>query len=92
MDSEHDDHTLCIVCAHVFNEERPILYLARDEGLPVQYLCGGEGHDSAEDMRFVGFGHLSARDGGLLRPRDVLEGDEYERAATGTPWRRLQAS
>ena len=40
------ENTACIICDHVFNRERPILYVNHDsEDGGWQFMCGLDNHD-----------------------------------------------
>lgn len=39
-----DPNKACIVCDHILNKERPILYVAHDNDGDWQFLCGDDDH------------------------------------------------
>lgn len=55
------------------------MYIAKDNGLPVAYMCGQEDHHGPQDGRLVGFGHLSQADRSIPSPDGVPDGAEFER-------------
>lgn len=97
MTSEHClndgfDNTMCILCIHVFDRQRSVLYAARDSYIadgdlePVVYTCGEEDHHTSKDGRIVGFGHLLKHDPTILAPRSIAPGQIFSRRSVDTPW------
>jgi hypothetical protein len=75
-----------LVCSHVFEDSRPVLLVAREDGEWL-FLCG---QLHAEDERFhvVGVNHLTDRDPTLTRLSSLGEEEEAERVAPGADWIR----
>jgi hypothetical protein len=74
------------VCSHVFNNTRPVLLVARENG-DWMYLCG-EAHDSNEKCEVVGRNHLLMRDPTLAETSDLPDEMEAERSGVGLAWER----
>lgn len=79
------------VCPHVFNEERPVLYVCRDDS-GWQFLCGDDDFEGGGGPHIVGVGHLIERDPSINLVSDLPEDWEAERFAVGTPWMRQSMS
>jgi hypothetical protein len=73
-----------IVCPHVFENTRPILYVCRAEG-DWQFLCGGFDHD--DQCHLVGVGHLIERDPTLHELADLEPDWQAEREEAGATWK-----
>lgn len=80
MEREH----AAFVCRHVFDESRPILLVAHEEG-DWQFLCG-QPHESGDLPLVVGLNHLTDRDASLIEVLKIQEGWEAERREVGQPW------
>jgi hypothetical protein len=78
--------TAAFVCSHVFNDSRPVLLVARENG-DWMYLCGRP-HDANEKYEVVGREHLLERDCTLMETLDLDDQMEAERSAVGTAWQR----
>jgi hypothetical protein len=76
------------VCSHVFDNSRPILLVARENG-DWMHLCG-QPHEDNEEYHVVGVEHLLERDPTLHEVSDLPSNDEAERPAIGMPWSRRQ--
>jgi hypothetical protein len=74
------------VCAHVFDNSRPILLVARENG-DWMHLCG-QTHEESEEYHVVGVEHLLERDPTLHGIADLPDNTEAERSAVGMPWSR----
>lgn len=74
------------VCSHVFNDTRPVLLVARENG-DWMYLCGRP-HASTERYEVVGREHLLQRDPTLAGTADLSDQMEAERSAVGSDWVR----
>lgn len=74
------------VCSHIFQDTRPILLVAREEG-DWMFLCG-EPHDEGEQYHLVGINHLLDRDRSLREILALPDNFEAERATVGGAWRR----
>ncbi len=72
-----------IVCPHVFENTRPILYVCRS-GSDWQFLCGGDDHD--KNGHLVGVGHLTERDPTLNELAELKPKWEAERSGVGGKW------
>jgi hypothetical protein len=79
-----------VVCSHVFDDSRPVLLVAREDGEWL-FLCG-ELHGTHERFHVVGVNHLAARDPTLLSISTLAEEEEAERSAPGKPWVRRPLS
>jgi hypothetical protein len=77
------------LCPHVFQEIRPILLVARNDG-DFQLLCG-EAHDGIEGAHWVHTEHVLDRDPSLREVTDLPDGWEAERANVGSPWIRIRS-
>lgn len=82
MNSSPEVH--CYVCSHVFEDIRPVLLVAREDG-DWMFLCGSP-HAENEEYHLVGVGHLFDRDRSLEQLRDLPENHEAERADVGGQW------
>jgi hypothetical protein len=78
-----------IVCGCVFKNEKPILYVYHGKK-DWQFLCGGE-HESTEDAKVVGIGHLTERDLSLDQLADLPAGWEADRKSNKDEWARNEA-
>jgi len=56
-------NTACFVCNHVFNKERPILYVTHEaeDGL-WQFLCGDNDHSHDDDYKVIALEQVTAID------------------------------
>ncbi len=82
------DHTKTYVCTHVFDAQRPVLYVTRPDG-DWCFLCGGDDHpDDAAAFRVVGLGHVVERDPSLGEILDLAPNEEAERATLSATWVR----
>lgn len=78
--------TAAFVCSHIFENTRPILLVARENG-DWMYLCG-EVHDEQEQYHVIGQGHLLERDPTLNELQDLVDNSEAERRSIGDSWIR----
>ena len=78
------------VCSHIFENSRPILLVAREQG-DWMYLCGAV-HADDEECRVVGREHLIERDPTLTATLDLPDQFEAERSRIGEPWVRRALS
>jgi hypothetical protein len=76
------------ICLHVFEFERPILLVAKEDG-DWQFLCGDE-HDWTDLPKVVGLNHLLDRDSTLLELLDLPDNWEAERVNVNSPWQRRE--
>lgn len=74
------------VCSHVFEKNRPVLYVCRDDG-DWQLLCGGS-HEESEVPHVVGLNHFLEEDPSLLALLDLPDNWEAERSAVDAEWKR----
>jgi len=74
------------VCSHVFENARPVLLVARENG-DWMYLCG-KSHEDDEDYHVVGAKHLIERDATLEEIASLADNWEAERSEVGRPWTR----
>lgn len=75
------------VCAHVFSNERPVLYVTRPDG-DWCFLCGAVHPDEGFEYRVVGLGHVIDADLSLREVLDLEPRQEAERPAVGSAWTR----
>jgi hypothetical protein len=78
--------TAAFVCSHVFENARPVLLVARENG-DWMYLCG-QPHDANEECHVMGAEHLLERDPTLREVLDLGDNSEAERSRVGEPWIR----
>jgi hypothetical protein len=82
----NDDSFGVIVCSHVFDKQRDILYVCHEsEGW--QFLCGEYDHDGPQGT-VVGIGHLTVRDPSLHDVSDLETNWEAERSSMNEGWIR----
>ncbi len=76
-----------IVCSHVFENNRPLLYVVCDEDNYYHFMCGGHDHLDENDAHYVGLGHVIAKDSSLegLLPKLGLS-CEAERKDESSEW------
>ncbi len=78
------------VCSHVFEDIRPVLLVARENG-DWMFLCG-ESHGVNEEFHVIGREHLVERDPTLSATLDLPEQFEAERGHVGDVWVRRKLS
>lgn len=86
-----DAHQKSYVCTHVFNAERPVLLVSREDG-DWCFLCGDLHPNDASAYRVVGIGHVLERYEDLIEVLDLKPGQEAERATPGASWIRTGLS
>lgn len=74
----------CYLCSHVFNNTKPILYVAKEED-EWQFLCGDE-HDLDEIPHVVGINHIFDNDDSFKDLVLILNDFEAERIDTNSMW------
>lgn len=79
--------TTTIVCTHVFERSRPVLYVTRPDG-DWCFLCGDEHAAGSSDYCVVGLGHIVEHDPTLTSVLDLNENEEADRSAVGDVWVR----
>lgn len=84
-------HERSYVCTHVFEQERPVLYVTRPDG-DWCFLCGENHPDDASAFRVVGLGHVVEQDASLARILDLDANEEAERSSVAEEWVRSQIS
>lgn len=78
--------TATIVCCHVVNRERPILFVSHDEDDGMwQFLCG-ESHNESE-ARLVSLKYAFDTDNSVGKLKDMPTGCYAERDSKEKPWR-----
>ncbi len=87
MGGKHQ-HVKSYVCVHVFDLQRPVLYVTRPDG-DWCFLCGSDDHpDDASAYRVVGLGHAVERDPSLAEVMNLEPNEEAERDEVGSAWVR----
>ena len=66
-------NTLCFTCCHVLDNNKPILYISRDEDGCWQFLCG-QNH-SQGDARVVSLSEIMSIDKTILKLADLQCGE-----------------
>jgi len=84
---KYTGHLGVYICSHVFNGERPILFVSHADG-DLQFLCGGYDHQP-DDIRVVGIEHLVEKDHTILALEDLPQDWEAERKSVTLPWIRI---
>ena len=74
------------VCSHVFEDTRPVLLVAVEDG-DLMLLCG-DIHAKDEVFHVVGANHLVERDPTVAEALNLEDGWEAERSEVGGPWLR----
>jgi hypothetical protein len=82
--------TAAFVCSHVFDNSRPVLLVARENG-DWMYLCGQE-HGPDVKYHVIGAEHLLQRDITLREVADLPTNTEAERSGITMPWVRRSLS
>ncbi|WP_448191534.1 hypothetical protein [Azospirillum sp. sgz301742] len=82
-------HGKAYVCTHVFNKDKPILLVDREDG-DWCFLCGAQHDDTPRSCRVVGIGHVFEDDPTLEAIRDLEPEWEAERQVVGGPWIRTR--
>ena len=75
------------VCIEVFNGERPVLLVSREDG-DWCFLCGDGHPDDAAFYRVVGIGRPIGDDPTLVEVLDLGSDEEAERVEVGAAWTR----
>ncbi len=82
-----EPNTACLVCKHVLQGEKPILYVSHDEEDGCwQFMCGGE-HDFSEDVRVIALAEAFELDASILKVADMPCGCVAERESETSAWR-----
>lgn len=87
MDGFVDHHLMVFCCEHVFRDERPVLYVCREDG-DWQFLCGQGDHPASSEPVVVGVGHLVEKDPSLNQLANLPMNWEAERGSIGDAWIR----
>lgn len=82
-------HQKSYVCTHVFEQERPVLYVTRPDG-DWCFLCGGDHPDEASAYRVVGLGHCVELDASLEQVLDLEPNEEAQRERIEAEWVRAR--
>ncbi|KQW50961.1 hypothetical protein ASC77_25220 [Nocardioides sp. Root1257] len=77
------------VCIEVFDREKPVLLVSREDG-DWCFLCGAGHPDDAAFYRVVGIGHPVGDDPTLAEVLDLDVDVEAERTAVGSRWSRTR--
>jgi hypothetical protein len=78
-------HQKAYVCTHVFDRERPVLLVTREDG-DWCLLCGDVHEDTAASFRVVGIGHILENDNSLYEILDLQPNWDAERKSVGQQW------
>lgn len=80
-------NTACLVCKHVLNREKPILYVSHDEDDGMwQFLCGGEHKE--DDARIVSLYYAFLLDQSVGELADMPSGYYAERKSKEEKWKQ----
>ena len=80
-------NTACIVCKHILNEKRPILYVSHDEDDGCwQFMCGDE-HVFTEDARVIALVEAFELDASISQVAGMPCGCFAERESAASDWR-----
>ena len=71
-------------CPHVFQKERPILLVIRDQDGAWQFLCGG--NEDTDDCHHVGVGHLLDSDPSIEVMANLSIASGAEREEISREW------
>jgi hypothetical protein len=83
---QEQENTVCCVCDHVMDRQRPILRVLHDiEDGMWQFLCGQEDHTSA-NIRLITMEQATKIDLSINDLFDMLEGFGAERASINERW------
>jgi hypothetical protein len=75
---------LCIVCPHVFADERPVRVLIHHYDGNWQAVCGGRDHrEDCGDFQLVGLHHIADRQPELHQFEDMATSMMAEHTASG---------
>ena len=92
MQTDNHDRA-CIVCRHVWQQERPCLLISCASG-DLQVICGFDDHDfdgpnfigSTKDALAVHLGHLIERDPAISKILDLPRDWSAKRKTTNHSW------
>lgn len=87
MSAQIDYHQKAYICTHVFDGERPVLLVNREDG-GWSLVCGDVHPQEPSSYVVVGIGHVVDRDRSLVSILDLEPEWEAERTAVGEPWIR----
>lgn len=83
-----------IVCKHVRDRKREILFISHSEDGDWSFTCGEFDHssdpDADDEYTLVGVGHLVDADNSIDEASTLPKGWSAERKKTGDPWHRLR--
>ena len=74
------------VCPHIYNNQRPILDVVRDEDGEFQFLCGSDKCIEESEPRHVCIKHLLNRDSSLNELKELKPGTFAERESQNSSW------
>ena len=79
-------NTACIVCRHILDEKRPILYVSHDEEDGCwQFMCGDE-HVFTEDARVIALAEAFELDASISQVAGMPCGCFAERESAASAW------
>ena len=82
------DNLRTYIRSHVFENIRPILLVAHEDGDWI-FTYGKDDHTD-DSWKVVGIGHLVSRDSTINECADLQNGYECERSAAGQSWIRTK--
>lgn len=83
---QEPENTVCFVCDHVLNNERPILFVSHDtEDSNWQFLCGQDDH-SDENIRIISLRQVVDLDSSVNDLWEMPLGICAEREKVGNGW------
>jgi hypothetical protein len=82
-----EPNTACIVCKHVLEKKRPILYVSHDkEDGCWQFMCGDK-HAFPEDARVIALAEAFELDASIAQVADIPCGCFAERESAESAWK-----
>ena len=83
---QDDPNTACFVCDHVFNKERPILFVSHDEeDSSWQFLCGQDDHND-NSAKIISLKQAVELDETINELYEMPVGIYAEREEVGKKW------
>ncbi|REL28391.1 hypothetical protein DXX93_18695 [Thalassotalea euphylliae] len=82
-----DVNDLAIVCPHIIKNERPILYIDKDEKDRFAFMCGLYDHIGTEGARLSHISHIVEADKSIKEAIENLKQNQYcERKSINHEW------